>query len=47
MLGAAISQGAADLEMCRLSPWTPLITTPEAVVGRLLGSVLPGTRVDR
>jgi hypothetical protein len=46
MLGAASSLGAAGPGMCRLSPWMPLITGPKAVVGRLLGSVLPSTRVD-
>jgi hypothetical protein len=39
--------GAAGPVMCCLSAWTLLITAPEAVVGRLLGSVSPGTRVDR
>jgi hypothetical protein len=47
MPGEAGSPGAANPEVCHLSPWTPLITTPEAVVGRLLGSVSPGTQVDR
>jgi hypothetical protein len=42
-LGAAVSQGTADPRMCRLSPWTLLIAAPKAVVGRLLGSVSPGT----
>ena len=46
-LGAASSLGTAGPRMCRLSPWTLLITAPEAVVGRLLGSVSPGTPVDR
>jgi hypothetical protein len=27
--------------------WTPLITSPEAVVGRFLGSVSPETLMDR
>jgi hypothetical protein len=31
----------------RLSPWTPLISAPEAVEGRFLGSVSPDTRMDR
>jgi hypothetical protein len=31
----------------RLLTWTLLILAPEAVVGRLLGSVSPGTQVDR
>jgi hypothetical protein len=31
----------------RLSPWMPLITAPEAVVGRFLGSVSPCTLMDR
>jgi hypothetical protein len=39
--------GAAGPGMCRLLPWTPLITAPEVVVGRFLGSVSPGTQVDR
>jgi hypothetical protein len=38
--------GAAGPVMCRLSPWMPLIIAPEAVIGRLLGSISPGTRVD-
>jgi hypothetical protein len=47
MLGAAGSLGAAGPMIHCLSPWTPLITAPEAVVGRLLGSVSPGASVDR
>jgi hypothetical protein len=47
MPSAVDSLGAADPGMCRLSPWTPLINAPEAVVGRLQGSVLPSTQVDR
>jgi hypothetical protein len=47
MLGAVGSLGAANPVMCRISPWTLLITAPEAVVGRLLGSVSPSMRVDR
>jgi hypothetical protein len=47
MSGAAGSGGAAGPMIHRLSPWTPLITAPEAVVGRFLGSVSPGTRMDR
>jgi hypothetical protein len=39
--------GAVGTGMCRLLPWTPLITAPKAVVGQVLGSVSPGTRVDR
>jgi hypothetical protein len=46
-LGAAVSQGTAGPRMCRLSPWTLLITAPEAVVGRFLGSVSPSTLSDR
>jgi hypothetical protein len=46
-LGAAAPLGTAGPVMCRLSPWTLLITAPEVVVGRLLGSVSPGTLVDR
>jgi hypothetical protein len=34
MSGAARSGGAADPMIHHLSPWTPLITAPEAVVGR-------------
>jgi hypothetical protein len=45
--GAAGSLSTAGPGMCRLSPWTLLTTAPEAVVGRLLGSVSPGTPVDR
>jgi hypothetical protein len=33
MSGAAGSGGAADPMIHRLSPWTSLITAPEAVVG--------------
>jgi hypothetical protein len=46
-LGAAGSSGPTGLGICRLSPWTHLITTSKAVVGRLLGSVSPSTLVDR
>jgi hypothetical protein len=46
-LGATISQGTSVPRMCRLSPWTLLITASEAVVGRLLGSVSPDTPSDR
>jgi hypothetical protein len=45
--GMTGSLGAAGPRMCHLSPWTPLITVPEAVVRRLIGSVLPSTRVGR
>jgi hypothetical protein len=45
--GAASSLGASGPVMCRLSPWMLLVTAPEAVVGRLLGSVSPGTLIDR
>jgi hypothetical protein len=41
MSGAAGSLGAAGPVIHRLSPWTLLIPVPEAVVGRLLGSVSP------
>jgi hypothetical protein len=47
MPGASGSPGVAGSGMCHLSPRTPLITAPEAVVGRLPGSVLPDTRVGR
>ena len=47
MPSATGSLGAASPGMCRLSPWTPLITAPEAVVGRSLESVSPGTRLAR
>jgi hypothetical protein len=43
MSGAAGSLGVAGPMIHFLSPWTPLITAPEAVVGRLIGSVSPGT----
>jgi hypothetical protein len=36
--------GVVGPVMCHLSSWTPLITAPEAVVGRLLGLVSPGTQ---
>jgi hypothetical protein len=44
---AAAPLGTSDPVMCRLSPWTLLITTPETVVGQLLGSVSPSMPVDR
>jgi hypothetical protein len=47
MPGAAGSLGAAGPVIHLLSPWMPLITAPEAVVGRLIGSVSPGASVDR
>jgi hypothetical protein len=47
MSGAAGSGGAAGPMIHHLSPWTPLITAPEAVVGWFLGSVSPGTRMHR
>jgi hypothetical protein len=43
MSGAAGSLGVASPVIHCLSPWMPLITVPEAVVGQLLGSVSPGT----
>jgi hypothetical protein len=45
--GTVVSPGAAGPVIHRLWTWTTLITAPEAVVGRLLGSVSPGTPVDR
>jgi hypothetical protein len=45
--GATGSRCAAGPVIHRLSPLTPLITTPEAVEGRCLGSVLPGMTVGR
>jgi hypothetical protein len=45
--GAAVSLGVTSPMIQRLWTWTTLFTTPEAVVGRLLGSVSPGTLVDR
>jgi hypothetical protein len=47
MSGAAHSLGAAGPMIHRLSPWTPLITAPKVVVGRFLGPVSLGTRMDR
>jgi hypothetical protein len=47
MPGAAESGGATGPMIHRLSPWTPLITAPKAVVGHFLGSVSPDTSVDR
>jgi hypothetical protein len=47
MSGAVGSGGASDPMIHRLSPWTPLITVPEVVVGRFVGSVSPSTSVDR
>jgi hypothetical protein len=43
--GAAGSRSAADPVIHCLSPWMLLITTPEAVKGRCLRSVLPGMEV--
>jgi hypothetical protein len=43
MSGAVGLQGVVGTGICRLSPWTSMITAPEAVVGWLLGLVLPGT----
>jgi hypothetical protein len=43
--GATVSPGAAGPMIQRLWTWTTLITSPEAVVGRVLGSVLPGMLV--
>jgi hypothetical protein len=37
--GAVGSRGAADPMIHHLSPWTLLITAPEAVEGRFLGLV--------
>jgi hypothetical protein len=45
--GATDSLGSVGPVMCHLSPWMPLISTPEEVVGQLLGLVSPVTRVDR
>jgi hypothetical protein len=47
MSGAAGSLGADGPMIHCLLTRTPLITAPEAVVGRLLRSVSPGTRRDR
>jgi hypothetical protein len=47
MTGAARLRGTAGLVIHCLSPWTLLTTTPEAVEGRFLGSVLPGMMVGR
>jgi hypothetical protein len=47
MSGAARSGGTADPMIHCLSPWTPLITAPEAVVGWFLRSVSPETHMDR
>jgi hypothetical protein len=46
MSSAASLLGAAGPMIHRLTPWTPLITAPEAVVGGFNGSVSPGTRMD-
>jgi hypothetical protein len=46
MLGAVGSLGAAGPVMCRLSPWTLLITTLEADIGWLLRLASPGKLVD-
>jgi hypothetical protein len=45
--GAAVSLGVVGPMIHRLWTWTTLITAPEAVVCRLLGSVSPGTQIDR
>jgi hypothetical protein len=47
ILGAGGSLGVAGPMIHYLSPWTPLITTLEAVVGRLLVSVSLSTQMDR
>jgi hypothetical protein len=44
--GAVGSLGAAGPVMCRLSPWTLLITTLEADIGWLLRLASPGKLVD-
>jgi hypothetical protein len=44
---AASPLGASGPVIHRLSHWMPLITTPEVVVGRLLGSISLDTSVDR
>jgi hypothetical protein len=41
MSSATSSLGAAGPMIHRLTPWTPLITAPEAVVGGFNGSVRP------
>jgi hypothetical protein len=43
--GAAVSPGAADPMIHHLWTWTTPITALEVVLGRLLGSVSPGTLV--
>jgi hypothetical protein len=45
--GAALFLGAAGPLVHCLWTWMTLITALEAVVGHLLGSVSPGTQVDR
>jgi hypothetical protein len=47
MSGAAGLGSAVGPMIHRLSPWMPLITAPEAVVGQFLGSVSPSTWMDR
>jgi hypothetical protein len=47
MSSAAGSLGEAGPMIHRLSPWTPLITAPEVVVGQFLRLVSPNTRMDR
>jgi hypothetical protein len=47
MLGATGSLGAAGPVIHHLSPWMPLITTPDAIVGWPLGYFSPGALVDR
>jgi hypothetical protein len=44
--GAVGSLGAAGPVMCRLSPWTLLITALEADIGWLLRLASPGKLVD-
>jgi hypothetical protein len=39
--------GAVGPMIHRVSAWMPLITAPEAVVARCLGSVSPGTSIGR
>jgi hypothetical protein len=47
IIGADGSRGATGPVIHRLSPWMPLIIAAEAVVGRCLGSVSPGTSIGR
>jgi hypothetical protein len=46
-IGAAESRGATGPVIHHLLTWTLLILAPEAVVGRLLASVLVGMAVGR